>query len=107
MNARPLRSRLFATLAISFAAALTPGSLGSADAAEPFRGWAPLKTRPLLPKYAMPPSTATYPQPLVTIPPNPTPYPYGFFGAVGPHSNVQAGPGSSPGTRAWSYSFRR
>jgi hypothetical protein len=107
MQACSLRRRLFVFATVAFATALTLGWVGSADAAEPFRGWAPLKTRPLRSKYAIEPSTAIYPQPLVTIPPNPTPYPYGYFGAVGPHSNVQAGPGSSPGTRAWSYSFRR
>jgi hypothetical protein len=107
MTVRSLRPRVAVILAVAFVAALTSSVSESVPAAEQFRGWAPLKTRPLHPKHAVRPSTAVYPQPLVTIPQNPTPYPYGYFGAVGPHSNIQAGPGSSPGTRAWSYSFRR
>ena len=107
MHANSLRRRLVPIATAALSVGLTLGGVGRIEAAEPFRGWAPLKTRPLRARYAIEPSTAIHPQPLVTIPPNPTPYPYGYFGAVGPHSNVQAGPGSSPGTRAWSYSFRR
>ena len=100
-----LRSYRIAILALAFCA-LALGGL-TAGGAEPFRGWAPLKTRPLRAKYAIQPSKAVFPQPLVTIPPNPTPYPYGYFGAVGNHPNVQAGPSSVPGTRAWSFSDMR
>lgn len=107
MIAIRFRRRVIATVAIISALAFAGAFSGSVTAVEPFRGWAPLKTRPLLPKYAIRPSTAVYPQPLVTIPQNPTPYPYGYFGAVGPHSNVEAGPGSTLGNRAWSYSSRR
>lgn len=107
MEVTALRSRRAAIVRVAFAAALAIFCAGSATAADPFRGWAPLKTRPVKAKYAIAPSTAIHPQPLVTIPPNPTPYPYGYFGAVGPHKNFQAGPGSAPGTRAWSFSSRR
>ena len=107
MNFNLFRRRPLAAFSAAFVMTLTLGFGEHAEGIEPFRGWAPLKTRPLSAKWAIPPSKAVYPQPLVTIPPNPTPYPYGYFGAVGPHSNVQAGPGSSPGTGAWSYSFRR
>lgn len=107
MRIPPSRGRRLARRVVLAASTLTVVFVGTATATEPFRGWAPLKTRPLHPKYAVRPAKALHPQPLATIPPNPEPYPYGFFGAVGPHSNVQAGPGSSPGTRAWSYSFRR
>lgn len=107
MTVRTFRGCLALIVAAAFLAALTGVFSESVPASEPFRGWAPLKTRPLKAKYAIAPLQAVHPQPLVTIPQNPTPYPYGYFGAVGPHSNVQAGPGSAPGTRAWSYSFRR
>lgn len=89
------------------ALALTSLAGPTVSAVEPFRGWAPLKTRPLKAKYAIPPSKAVFPQPLVTIPPKPTPYPYGYFGASGLHPNRQAGPGASPRTGAWSFSANR
>lgn len=107
MKVSALRERRAAIVRVAFATALACVVVGSATAAEPFRGWAPLKTRPLKAKYAITPSVAVHPQPLITIPPNPMPYPYGYFGAAGSHPNVQAGPGSAPGTRSWSFSSRR